>query len=258
MPRMKQFAIVTTLLGSGATLFAQTPASGPAAATVQLAPGTTLPLIVIRPLPRKNAAAHDLVYTQTLAPVVQNGQVLVPAGTQLQGEIEAVTQPGFFHAHARVTIHFPQAVLSGTYVVPLDDELRGLRENARLLLAVTIANEFLLDTGTTFDLPLRIEPKIDLARLTTNGTAPGILPSSSRCKPTASIPGTPGTPDTVIPGTPGTPDTILPGVDGGAPTIIPGTPPTPPTVIPGMVGTPGTPGSVCPSAPRVKSVVLVP
>lgn len=69
-------------------------AQGPtpiSAAAVQLAQGTTLPLMVIRPLLRKGAAVHDAVYTETMAPIVQNGRVLVPAGTQLQGEIEAIS-----------------------------------------------------------------------------------------------------------------------------------------------------------------------
>ncbi len=214
--------------------------------------------MVLRPVLRKGAAVHDAVYAETMAPIVQNGRVLIPAGTQLQGEIEAIQQPGFFHPHATLLIHFPQAVLNGTYPVSLDDELSGARERARITLAVTVANEFLLDTGTTFDLPLRTPPMIDLARLPTSASGPGALRSSSTCKSTTSIPGTPGSPDTVIPGTPGTPPTVLPGIDGGPPTIIPGTPATPPTVVPGMPGTPGTPGNACPATPRVTSVVLVP
>lgn len=202
--------------------------------------------MVIRPVPRKGAAVHDAVYTETLAPVVQNGRVLVPAGTQLQGEIEAIKQPGFFHPHATLVIHFLQAVLNGTYLVSLDDELSGVQEKVRITLAVTVANEFLLNTGTTFDLPLRTLPIIDLARLPTSASGPGALRSSSTCKSTASIPGIPGSPDTVMPGTPGTPPTVLPGIDGGPPTIIPGTPPTPPTVMPGMPGTPRTRGNACP------------
>lgn len=229
-----------------------------AVAMAKTAPGTELPLIIVRPLLRKKAAVHDAVYAETLAPVVRNHQVLIPAGTQLQGEVEAITQPGFFRPHATLTIHFPQAVLNGNYVVDLDDELSGAREAAQLTVGVTLSNQFFLDTGTTFDLPLRTSLTIDLARLPASSASPGPLASSSTCRPTEGFPGSPGTPDVVIPGMPGTPDTVIPGVNGGAPTIIPGTPATPPTVIAGMPGTPGTPGNICPAAPRVTAVVLVP
>ena len=236
---------------------AQTPSVSPQA-TVKTPQGARLPLMIIRPLSRKTAAVHDAVYAQTLAPVVHNGQVLIPAGTQLQGEIETLTQPGFFRPHATVTIHFPQMVVGGSYVISLDDELSGSPEKVQLTVGVTLSNQFLLDTGTTFDLPLRTSVPIDITRLPAASSGPGAVASSSTCKPTAGFPGTPGTPDTVIPGTPGTPDNVIPGVNGAPPTVIPGMPATPPTVIPGIPGTPGTPGTPCPAAPRVTAVVLVP
>ncbi len=80
---------------------------------------------------------------------------------------------------------------------------------------------------------------------------PGRFKSATMCQ---TIPGTPGTPDTVIPGTPGspgTPDTVIPGMNGAPDTVIPGIPATsgtPDTVIPGG---PSTPDILCPGPPVV-------
>ena len=109
---------------------------------------------------------------------MRNHHVLLPAGTELQGEVEAISQPGFFRPHATITIHFPEAVVNGNYVVSLDDELSGTREAVQLTVGVTLSNQFLLDTGTTFDLPLRTPLTIDLLRLPPSSIGPDRSPQA--------------------------------------------------------------------------------
>lgn len=227
-------------------------------APLQVPSGTALSVVIMRAIPRKKVAVHDRVFAQTVVSVVRNGHVLIPTGTELQGEVVAFTQPSFFHQRASLTVHFPEAVIGGSYVLPLDDELSGKSETVQLTLAENIGNEFLIDSGTVFDLPLHAALTVDPARLPAFSQGPGAVGSSDTCHPSAGTAGTPGTPGTVIPGTPGTPDTVIPGANGAPPTVIPGTPATPPTVLPGLPGTPGTPGRGCQPSPRVTSVVFVP
>ena len=247
--------IVLLLLLCNLTWAQSAPPSG---TTLQTPSGTTLPVVILRAIPRKKVAVHDRVSAQTVTSVMHNWRVLIPAGTELHGEVVAFTQPRLLHPQATLNIHFTDAVIGGSYVLSLDDELSGKSETVQLTLAENIANEFLIDSGTMFDLPLRTPLTMDPARLPAFSPGPVSVGSSSRCRPSAGTPGTPGTPDTVIPGTPGTPPTVIPGVGGAPPTTIPGTPATPPTVVPGIPGTPGTPGTGCQPPPRVTSVVFVP
>jgi hypothetical protein len=245
------------------------PSAASTRASVTLPPGTKIELVVTRPEWAQSAKDGDTIYAQTSFPVVADGSMAIPAGTYLEGTIEAVTRPTRKLERAAIEVLFTKIVFANGYTVELPGGTGSTQSppaQGEALIAITIQvtteNDLLLDNGAelevTLGAPLELNAKqvaqsIPLSRV----PAPGQLQSATLCRDIPGSPGTPGTSDTVIPGSPGTPDiTISQGPDLPAITI-PGTPATPDTVIPGSPGTSGTPDYICPAKPLVISCAPV-
>lgn len=243
------------------------------AGQLTLPAGTRIDVALVRAVPAHTAKAGDALYGQTNYPVAVGDRIAIPAGTWVQGRIEAVTPPTRRHDRAVLDVLLTKIIFANNYVVSLPDAPPGMAlprdaTEMRVTIQVRAANDLLLDNGAPIAMVLAAPLVLDAERVAqaiplTHAAQPGALKSATMCRPTPGIPGspgTPGTPDTVIPGTPGTPDTVIPGGPGMPDTVIPGTPATPDTVIPGTPGMPGTqgiPGSACPPAPIVVSSVPI-
>lgn len=239
-----------------------------------LAAGTRIEIVVIRALPARTAKAGDALYGQTDYPVVVAGRIAIPAGTWVQGRVEALQAPARRKHSAHIDILFTKIIFANGYVVALPEAPPGAplpvdATEMRVTIQASPANDLLLDNGAPVEMALAAPLTLDAEQVAqaipmTRAPLPGSLKSATLCRPTPGSPGMPGsagTPDTVIPGNAGTPDTVIPGGPGMPDTVIPGTPATPDTVIPGTPGdpgTPGTPGTVCPPAPIVLSSLPVP
>jgi hypothetical protein len=248
--------------------------AGPASAVI-LSAGTKVELAVTAPVWARTAKPGDPLYTQTDFPVVAGNSIAIPAGTYVEGRIEAITEPTRRTSRAELKIAFTKIIFANGYTIVLPDfSLAGAADAAdgNVGPAATVAlvtaevstwNDLLLDNGAQIEMTLAAPLVLDTTQVAnamplSRAPAPGKFKSATLCRPTAGDPGSPGTPDTVIPGSPGTPSITIPGGPGMPDTTIPGTPGTPPTVIPGTPGSPGTPGTVCPAAPIVISSVPVP
>jgi hypothetical protein len=243
-------------------------ANTPNAPTIMVPAGTTVSLALTHAILAKTAKVGDDVYAETSFPVAVDNQMAIPPGTYAQGQIDTLARPGIFSPHAQFQIHFTKLIFANGYTVyipslpgaaamatpaPPDDVIPAV---ANPYVDVTSRNDVLLDNGAQIEmilqLPLQLDAtSVEAAVKVSRPVQPGRFKSATMCQ---TIPGSPGTPDTVIPGTPGspgTPDTVIPGVNGAPDTVIPGipaTPGTPDTVIP---GTPGTPDIPCPGPPVV-------
>lgn len=245
-------------------------------ATVTVASGTKIELVLTRPVRAISAKTGDPVYAQTSFPIVMGNIVAIPAGTFVQGTIENVTRPTRRTNRAEIDVLFTKMIFAGGYVVSLPGDMGataiGAQESTaqngsgETLIAITIqvstANDLLLDNGAVVEMTLGAPLELDAEQVARAGPLshapqPGQLQSATLCRYIPGTPGTPGTPDTVIPGSPGTPSTTIPGGPGMPDIVIPGTPATPDTVIPGSPGTPGVPGNYCPPKPMVVSCALV-
>ena len=260
-------------------------ASSPNNSEIVVPAGTTVSLALTSPILAKTARTGAGVYAVTVFPVAVNNQMAIPAGTYVQGQIDAMTRPGWLSPHAQFQMHFTKLIFANGYTVefpntqpaglpgpgtqasdastestvaakphgPPPDVLAAI---ANPYVDVSSASDVLLDNGTQLDMILQVPLRLDAQTVAaavrmTNAVAPGPFKSATLCRPT---PGIPGTPDTVIPGTPGTPgtpDTVIPGGPGMPDTVIPGTPATPGTPDTVIPGTSGTPGTVCPGPPIV-------
>jgi hypothetical protein len=242
--------------------------NAPTASTITVPSGTIVSLTLTRAIMAKTAKVGDDVYAESAFPVAVNGQMAIPPGTYVQGQIDTLARPGVFSAHAQFQIHFTKLIFANGYTVFIpslpgaapgaspgspDDVIPAV---ANPYVDVSARSDVLLDNGAQLDMVLQLPLQLDASSVegavkVTRPVQPGRFKSATMCQ---TIPGTPGTPDTVIPGTPGTsgtPDTVIPGVDGAPDTVIPGipaTPGTPDTVIP---GSPATPDIPCPGPPVV-------
>jgi hypothetical protein len=67
----------------------------------------------------KSAKVGDPVYAVTSFPYTQDGQMLIPAGTYVQGRISAITRPGRIKGRAELLFHFTTLIYPNGYTVML-------------------------------------------------------------------------------------------------------------------------------------------
>jgi hypothetical protein len=238
--------------------------------------GTRVELSLTSPVWSRTVKVGGAIHAVTNFPVAVHGQIAIPEGTYVQGQIDSFTKPGWLSPHAQFQIHFTKLIFANGYAVDLiapqtiapgDDQAATAYAKAgdvAVALAtpyvqVSSSSDILLDNGTQIEMVLQLQVQLDAASVEsavqqTNPSLPAPVPSATMCRPT---PWALGTPDTVIsgtPGTPGTPDIVIPsGVPGVPDTVIPGTPATPGTPDTVIPGTPDTPGIACPAPPIVES-----
>ena len=241
-------------------------ANAPYASTITVPAGTTVSLALTHAILAKTAKVGDEVYAETAFPVAVGGQMAIPPGTYVQGQIDTLARPGIFSPHAQFQIHFTQLIFANGYTAYVQDQSSAgptapgdvIPAVANPYVDVTSRNDVLLDNGAQIEMILQLPLQLDAAGVegavkVSKPLQPGRFKSATMCR---TIPGSPGTSDTVIPGTPGspgTPDTVIPGVNGAPDTVIPGipaTPGTPDTMIP---GSPATPDIPCPGPPVVST-----
>jgi hypothetical protein len=246
------------------SISASAPSAGAkkAATTIVVPAESTVQLALTAPLWSKDSGIGTSVYAQTVFPVVVNNRIAIPAGTYVEGQIDALTKPRIFWPRAQLQIDFHKLIFSSGYAVELPTLPVGapraedvIAAEATAYVAVSSGSGLLLDNGSQIPMVLQLALVLDAARVAHALSEPNKLslgrPQSSFCVP---IPGTPATPDVVIPGTPGTPGTpptVIPLGPGMPPTVIPGTPPTPGTPETVIPGSSGSPGVACPAAPVV-------
>jgi type IV secretion system protein VirB10 len=81
--------------------------------------GTKVLLVLKNSVSSKNAKKGDGVYLESSFPVTQEGRVVIPAGTYVQGVIDEVKRPGRVKGRAQVLMHFTTLVYPNGYTVQL-------------------------------------------------------------------------------------------------------------------------------------------
>jgi len=87
--------------------------------TLTIPAGTMVPLSLKQAISTKTAKDGDPVYAETAFPFVVNEQVVIPAGTYIQGRIERAQRGGHVKGHAEVLIHFTSMIYPNGYTVML-------------------------------------------------------------------------------------------------------------------------------------------
>jgi hypothetical protein len=81
--------------------------------------GTKIPLTLKQGVNTKSARPGDPVYAETAFPITQNNQIVIPAGTFVQGQIERVVRPGRVKGKAELQMSFTSMIFPNGYTVML-------------------------------------------------------------------------------------------------------------------------------------------
>jgi hypothetical protein len=84
-----------------------------------LAAGTRIPIALRQPISTKSAQPGDPIYAQTTFPIVQNGHIIVPAGTWVQGTVDNVKRAGRLKGTAELQFHLTSLIFANGYTVDI-------------------------------------------------------------------------------------------------------------------------------------------
>jgi hypothetical protein len=87
--------------------------------------GTRVPLSLKQAISTKTAREGDPVYAETSFPFVVDEQVVVPAGTYIQGKIMRAQRGGHVKGRAELLIHFTSMIYPNGYTVMLGGSIEN-------------------------------------------------------------------------------------------------------------------------------------
>ena len=96
------------------------------ASTANIPAGTKVPLALKQAISTKTAKEGDAVYCETVFPVVQDGRMLIPAGTYVQGNISHIQRAGRIKGRAEVLMHFTTLIYPNGYTVTLPGSVENI------------------------------------------------------------------------------------------------------------------------------------
>lgn len=73
--------------------------------------GTRVPLMMLNSVSTKHAAPGDLVYLESVYPVVVEGRIVIPPGTYISGSVTQAKRPGKVKGKGELYLRFEQMIL---------------------------------------------------------------------------------------------------------------------------------------------------
>jgi hypothetical protein len=84
------------------------------------------------PLNSTSGTSGSAIYLETLYPVVQENQVVIPAHTLVEGSVTANKRPGHFNRVSELTFQFKTMILPNNSVVSIDGALQSIPGSGEL------------------------------------------------------------------------------------------------------------------------------
>jgi hypothetical protein len=84
-----------------------------------LAAGTRIPIALRQPISTKSAQPGDPIYAQTTFPIVVDSEIVVPAGTWVQGKVDNVKRAGRLKGTAELQFHLTSLIYSNGYTLDI-------------------------------------------------------------------------------------------------------------------------------------------
>jgi len=81
--------------------------------------GTRIPLSLQQPVSTKGARTGDPIYAQTTFPIVIEGNIVIPAGTWVQGEVDTVKRAGRLKGTAELQFHLTKMIYPNGYMLDI-------------------------------------------------------------------------------------------------------------------------------------------
>lgn len=94
--------------------------------------GTKVPVALKQPISTKGAQPGDPIYGQTTFPIVTAGQVMIPAGTYVQGVVDHVKRAGRIRGTAELQFHLTTLIYPNGYTVDMNaaiDQVPGAEDS---------------------------------------------------------------------------------------------------------------------------------
>jgi hypothetical protein len=117
--RVVGFVLIAILAAAQSPGTTTSPASTPAKQELVIPAGTKVPVALKHAISTRATREGDAVYAETTFPVVDNGRILIPAGTYVQGRISHIKQAGRIKGRAEVLMHFTTLIYPSGYTVLL-------------------------------------------------------------------------------------------------------------------------------------------
>ena len=89
-------------------------------ARIEVPTGTHIPLVLHNAISTRSARSGDLVYFETLFPVMIDGHVAIPAGSYVSGEVAESKRPGRVKGRGELMIKLTILILPNAYMVNLN------------------------------------------------------------------------------------------------------------------------------------------
>lgn len=88
--------------------------------------GTRVPLVLLNSISTKHAGPDDLVYLESVYPVVVNGRIVIPPGTYVSGRVTSVKRPGRVKGKGELYVRFEQIILPNGIIRDLTGSVGAL------------------------------------------------------------------------------------------------------------------------------------
>ena len=146
----------------------EAPAEAEATAPGAVVPaGTRVPLVMINSISSKHSEPGDPVYLESVYPVVVDGRIMIPAGTNVSGTVIHSKRPGRVKGRGQLRIRLEQMILPNGVIRDLSGRPSALDGRS--------PDNFDRETGTVKSQGTKGEDATDIANTTATGASIGTL-----------------------------------------------------------------------------------
>lgn len=129
--------------------------------------GTRVPLVMINSISSKHSEPGDPVYLESVYPVVVDGRIMIPAGTNVSGTVIHSKRPGRVKGRGQLRIGLEQMILPNGVIRDLSGRPAALDGRS--------PDNFDRETGTVKSPGTKGEDATDIASTTATGASIGTL-----------------------------------------------------------------------------------
>ena len=129
--------------------------------------GTRVPLVMINSISSKHSEPGDPVYLESVYPVVVDGRVMIPAGTNVSGSVIHSKRPGRVKGRGQLGIRLEQMILPNGVIRDLSGRPGALDGRS--------PDNFDRETGTVKSAGTKGEDARDVASATATGASVGTI-----------------------------------------------------------------------------------
>ena len=94
--------------------------------------GTSFPIVIETPIDSKNGELGQILGVRLTAPIVVNGEEVVPAGSEAIGQITYLRKPGRMSKNAKMEVKFTKLRMPNGQMVPISGKIETIDKSGML------------------------------------------------------------------------------------------------------------------------------